>query len=84
MPLYTYECGNCTEALDVQLKLDELETHIEGCPACGRTMTRVVGNSGGFRLKGARWAKDGYSDYIGNDKRWKEDGGYDGLTRDEI
>lgn len=84
MPTYTYICENCTEEIDIIVKLKDLEDHIETCPTCKGEMFRRIGNLGGFRLKGSGWASSGYSDCIGDDPRYSIDTGYNGRRTDEI
>lgn len=85
MPLFDLECTECNyEEQDVPIKLTELESWAKECPKCQGDMVRKIGNKGGFRLKGSCWSRDGYSTHVGDDPRFKHDGGYNGLHTDEV
>ena len=64
MILYDYCCGVCNNTIEQTLKMDEArDTRILWCIVCDdvRTFLKSIGNSGGFRLNGSGWFKDGYS-----------------------
>lgn len=65
MPMYAYLCRQCTHTFDKIAKISERDE--VSCESCGSNdLTRVPGNSGGFRLMGSGWAEDGYSNILGN------------------
>jgi len=66
MPLYTFKCPSCNKEKEVLQKMDEPEPICERCvkASCGIhvvEMKRQFTNSGGFKLKGDGWFKDGYT-----------------------
>lgn len=80
---YEYICDRCTEELEDDRPIEERDYETL-CPSCGNPMRRAIGNKGGFRLKGSGWERDGYSDYVGDDKRWSKDRGYGGVPQEEV
>lgn len=52
MPTYEYVCGNCGEFEKVQKVSDPPLTK---CPTCRAAVTRQIGGTGGFVLKGSNW-----------------------------
>jgi putative FmdB family regulatory protein len=52
VPTYEYKCGKCGEFEKVQKVTDRPLTK---CPTCGAKVTRQIGGSGGFVLKGSNW-----------------------------
>ncbi len=68
---YEYECATCGTMIEYDLPVANRDEHVdEKCP-CGGTMRRCIGNNGGFRLLGGRWASDGYSGIYGNTDEFK-------------
>ena len=59
MPIYEYECQECSKRSEIMQKMDEKAP--AECPQCGaeKSLTRVISAST-FRLKGAGWFRDGY------------------------
>lgn len=70
MPIYDYRCPECSEEVESQLALSDLDK-VQRCPVCGSYMKRVCGNSGGFRLKGNGWGADGYSSTLGDAENFR-------------
>ena len=72
MPTYLYECQTCQTRYEEQLSVSERDAPCERgfCSNCNTDakIIRVIGNSGGFQLKGSGWAKDGYATYLGDVK----------------
>lgn len=68
MPMYTFECPECGHVTERELKMKDLDTwHGATWCLCGKTygeeptlMKRIISKSS-FQLKGAGWAKDGYT-----------------------
>ncbi len=58
MPIYEYECLNCSERKEVLQRFsdDPLKT----CPVCGGEMKRLISNSS-FILKGSGWYLTDYA-----------------------
>ena len=52
MPTYEYKCGEGGEFEKEQRITDP---PLKKCPHCGKPVTRLVGGSGGFVLKGGNW-----------------------------
>ena len=72
MPVYDYKCPECGHVEeDVTVTLKDLDIAQWFCTKCGEQMLRVVGNNGGFRLKGSRWSHDGYADTWGDAQKFK-------------
>jgi putative FmdB family regulatory protein len=70
IPIYQYECPKCGHEQEFIKSIASIDED-EWCGVCGvegykSRMTRLCGNSGGFRLKGDGWGVDGYSKYIGD------------------
>jgi len=60
MPIYLYECTECSAEAEELQKMDAPPP--AKCEACGKegTLKRKMGASN-FQLVGSGWAKDGYS-----------------------
>jgi len=56
MPIYTFECKDCEEEIELLQKMDERPPE---CPVCGRSMVKLI-SATSFILNGKNWAKDGY------------------------
>ena len=85
MPLYDYQCKHCNETKkDVILAVEQLDTVDILCDVCDKPMTRIVGNNGGFRLKGGGWEKDGYNHYIGNINKTRRSAGQPEVDYNDI
>ena len=66
MPVYQYECPKCGAKEEVIKSIKDIDLP-EVCPVCSKyDMKRIIGNAGGFRLKGGGWAEDGYDQYLGD------------------
>lgn len=70
MPLYQYECSRCGHEFTFQCPVIDRDVPVGECEICAEdTVSRVIGNSGGFRLgtKGkVSWAAGGYSTTLGD------------------
>lgn len=66
MPLYLYICDKCGMEFEEVLKIEDRNEPCGPCSECEGSYERVIGNSGGFRLKGDGWGEDGYDKYIGD------------------
>ncbi len=62
LPLYEFECISCGFKFEKR-KPREDSDEVEGCPQCGSECRKLI-TGGTFILKGAGWAKDGYSDKV--------------------
>jgi putative FmdB family regulatory protein len=73
MPTYEYVCESCGDYFEGFLSIEDRDfPTILACTKCNNhTIVRSIGNSGGFRLKGSCWARDGYSTNVGDDTRYK-------------
>lgn len=58
MPVYEYECSECTKVFEVQQKISD--TPVKSCPECQAPVKKLVSRSS-FQLKGNGWYADGYS-----------------------
>lgn len=55
MPIYEYQCSNCTHAFEnIQKLSDPLLTK---CPECGQNTLSKLISAAGFQLKGTGWYK---------------------------
>lgn len=64
MPLYEYYCETCGNNIEKILPINEAkDQYVISCTICKevKTFKKSIGNSGGFRLNGSGWFKDGYS-----------------------
>lgn len=69
---YTYECLKCNRIWTEDLSIDERNNPLSmPCPYCDEEGGIKRSYTTSFLLKGGNWAKDGYSDYLGNDPDWK-------------
>ena len=76
MPIYVYICQECGESFEENLPVLGRDMPVEAgyCPICKEEDCRIirsVGNSGGFRLKGSGWERDGYASYLGDTPDFK-------------
>ncbi|HKL50503.1 MAG TPA: zinc ribbon domain-containing protein [Wenzhouxiangellaceae bacterium] len=78
MPIYEYECRECSHRLEKLQKMSDAPlTH---CPECGKeSLTKLV-SAAGFRLKGGGWyetdfKKDGKRNLAGDNGPPKSSGG---------
>lgn len=73
MPLFQYSCSKCKYDFELQYIIDLRDyPTTRPCPNCGEfEVKKVIGNNGGFRLKGSCWERDGYSTCVGDDSRYK-------------
>lgn len=81
--IYNYLCKKCNAEEEVTLRLKELEGYHHYCKECQKEMVRTIGPST-FILKGSCWARDGYARTIGDDIRFNETTGLDGVPSDEL
>ena len=75
MPTFEYTCTVCNNTVELQLPISERDTKTPShCALCNTdgSFSRAIGNSGGFRLKGSGWAKDGYSSFLGDTAAYQE------------
>lgn len=61
MPVYEYECLQCSKVIEVQQRISD--EPLSSCPECGQEVKKLISRSS-FHLKGNGWYADGYS----NDK----------------
>ena len=65
MPLYAYECLECSHKFEIIATLKEVysSTHVFEviCPQCENNANRRLISRTTFSLKGDGWYKDGYS-----------------------
>ncbi len=62
MPIYEFRCPKCRRTIELQKSIHDESAPIcceEGCDG-QQEMERVISSSS-FSLKGAGWARDGYS-----------------------
>ena len=52
VPTYEYKCPECGE-FEKEQRMSA--PPLKKCPHCGKPVTRLIGGSGGFVLKGANW-----------------------------
>lgn len=73
MPLYEYECKVCGTIHEIMSTIVDRDKESD-CDSCNTegSLSRMVGNKGGFRLKGRGWASDGYSDCLGDTATFKK------------
>ena len=53
MPIYEYQCDECSESLEVLQKISA--ARLVECPACGKPALRKKVSAAAFRLKGGGW-----------------------------
>lgn len=56
---YDYLCKICGKEFEVEQKITEEPLKV--CETCGGEVVRLISGGLGFQLKGAGWAKEGYS-----------------------
>lgn len=66
MPMYTFKCPSCSKVVEVIQQMKDDTPTCKKCDeaSCGThtpKMERVYSNSGGFKLNGGGWFKDGYT-----------------------
>jgi len=65
MPMYTFKCPKCNKVKEVLQKMDDSPPVCVDCsivlPRYTIEMERQFTGSGGFKLKGGGWFKDGYT-----------------------
>ncbi len=64
-PVYDMECRDCGIEEEFMLSISERDRKIP-CAMCGKAMSRVLVHEIRFQLKGNGWARDGYSDTVGD------------------
>jgi len=52
VPTYEYKCPSCGE-FEKEQRMSA--PPLKKCPHCGKPVTRLIGGSGGFVLKGSNW-----------------------------
>ena len=57
MPVYEYECGECSKVFEVQQRI--AEAPLSMCPECGGALRKLISMTS-FQLKGGGWYADGY------------------------
>jgi len=78
MPIYEYECRECSHRLEKLQKMSDAP--LTRCPECGKeSLTKLV-SAAGFRLKGGGWyetdfKKDGKRNLAGDSGPPKSSGG---------
>ncbi len=70
MPVYEYECQECSKVFEVQQKIADAPLSI--CPECQGPVKKLVSMSS-FQLKGGGWYADGYAS-SGNGSGSKKNG----------
>ena len=60
MPIYEYKCELCSEQFEKIVPISQVDNSYP-CPKCGEKKTKKMVSRTNFTLKGAGWAKDGYS-----------------------
>jgi len=60
MPTYLQRCKKCLHEFEVDVPLSEF-SKAQPCPQCKASTTIRVLSASSHILKGAGWAKDGYS-----------------------
>lgn len=58
MPVYEYECKDCTKIFEVQQRMADKPLAV--CPECQGEVKKLVSMSS-FQLKGSGWYADGYA-----------------------
>ena len=66
MPIYTFKCPSCNRVEDITQSMKAATPVCQRCvsASCGVhivEMKRQFTSSGGFKLKGGGWYKDGYT-----------------------
>jgi len=64
MPIYEYQCQDCSEELEVLQKISDQP--LRDCPACGRASLKKKISAAAFRLKGGGWYE---TDFKTGDKK---------------
>ncbi|OOG25604.1 FmdB family transcriptional regulator [Thioalkalivibrio denitrificans] len=70
MPIYEYECGECSHRLEVIQKISDAP--LRDCPECGAAALSKLVSAAGFRLGGGGWYE---TDFKNGNKRNLKDGG---------
>ena len=58
MPVYEYECKECSRIFEVQQKI--ADKPLSHCPECNKPVKKLMSMSS-FQLKGGGWYADGYA-----------------------
>lgn len=58
MPVYEYECQECSKVFEVQQKI--ADNPLSNCPECQGPVKKLMSMTS-FQLKGGGWYADGYS-----------------------
>ena len=70
MPIYEYQCGQCSHELEALQKMSD--PALEVCPECNRPALKKKVSAAGFRLSGSGWYetdfKSGSKKNIAGDK----------------
>lgn len=54
MPVYEYLCHDCKRVTEDYMENMDPKKYVR-CQHCGRRATKIIGNTGGFILKGPGW-----------------------------
>ena len=78
MPIYEYQCTNCSHEFETIQKISE--DPLKTCPECQQDALRKKISAAGFRLKGGGWyetdfKKDGRKNVSADDKSGASDSG---------
>jgi putative FmdB family regulatory protein len=60
MPIYEYQCGECSHRLEKLQKISD--DPLVDCPECGRPALTKLVSAAGFRLKGGGWYETDFKD----------------------
>ena len=77
MPIYEYQCSECSHTLEVIQKLSD--PVLTECPACGRPALKKLVSAPSFRLSGGGWYETDFK--TGNKKNLAGDAGSSGADK---
>jgi putative FmdB family regulatory protein len=75
MPIYEYECNDCSHQFEVMRKLSD--GPLSTCPACGRETLQKLISKVAFRLKGTGWYETDFKNKPADGKADKQGGDAD-------
>ena len=61
MPTYRLKCDKCNRETTVSCAIEERNSQVCGVDGCGKSALKTVPSTGGFKLKGGGWYRDGYT-----------------------
>jgi putative FmdB family regulatory protein len=61
MPIYEFECPQCSRKKELVLSINKVDTEVVICDECHVDMDRIEFSNSTFILKGGGWAATGYS-----------------------